>query len=142
MKLFILTCLFSFYISAAELSPLGIWLVGDKDAKVEVYQHGDKLEGKLVWLKEPNSESGQQKLDSKNPEKSLQARSIMGLVFLNGFKKESAENKWSGGLVYDAKSGKTYKGWIKLISESEMQLRGYVGISLFGRTDNWTRDKL
>lgn len=142
MKLFIFIFLSSWLLQAQETSALGIWLVGDKDAKVELYQNGEDLEGKLVWLKEPLDSSGSPKLDLKNPDSNLRKQQILGLVFLKNFKKLKNENKWTGGTVYDAKSGKTYSGWIKLQDEKTIQLRGYVGISLFGRTDIWTLDKL
>ncbi len=142
MKLFIFIFLSSWLLHAKETSVLGIWLVGDKDAKVELYQNGEDLEGKLVWLKEPLDSGGSPKLDLKNPDINLRKQQILGLVFLKNFKKLKNENKWTGGTVYDAKSGKTYSGWIKLQDEKTIQLRGYVGISLFGRTDIWTLDKL
>ncbi len=129
-------------IFAREISPLGIWLVGDQDAKVELYMNKGNLEGKLVWLKEPLDTNGAPKLDLKNPDSAKQAQQIMGSVFLKNFKKDSSENKWIDGSVYDAKSGKAYSGWIKLKNENKMELRGFIGISLFGRTDEWTRDTL
>ena len=142
MKLFIFIFLSAWYVNAQETSILGIWLVGDKDAKVELYQNGENLEGKLVWLKEPFDPSGISKLDLKNPDSNLRKQQILGLVFLKNFKKEKNENKWTGGTVYDAKTGKTYSGWIKLQDEKTIQLRGFVGISLFGRTDVWSKDLL
>ena len=67
---------------------------------------------------------------------------MLNLVFLRGFKKDSDENKWSGGTIYDAKNGKTYQAWIKMSDEKKMKLRGFIGISLFGRSDEWTKDSL
>lgn len=122
-----------------ESTPVGVWLVPAGDAKVEVYQKGDELEGKVIWLKDPLDEAGKEKTDTKNPDEKLRATPIMNMVFLKGFKKEKDENKWSGGTVYDAKSGNTYKGWIKPEGEKTLKLRGFVGISLFGRTEEWVR---
>lgn len=140
MKFFIFIFLSAALVHAEDTSILGIWLVGDKDAKVELYQNGENLEGKLVWLQQPQEPDGKNKLDSKNPEISLRSQQIQGMIFLKNFKKVENENKWTGGTVYDAKSGKTYSGWIKLIDEKKIELRGFVGISLFGRTDVWIRD--
>jgi uncharacterized protein (DUF2147 family) len=122
-------------------SPLGIWLVADEDAKIELYQNGEFLEGKIVWLKEPDKD-GKPKVDFKNPDKTLTARPVLNMIFLTGFKKIKDAKKWEDGKIYDAKSGKTYSAWIKLINENKLQLHGYVGISLFGRTDEWTRSSL
>ncbi len=123
-------------------SPVGVWLVADKEAKVELYMNGDVLEGKIVWLAEPNEKDGTAKIDIKNPDKSLVTRPIMNMVFLNGFKKDKRSDKWIDGTIYDAKSGKTYSAWLKLKDDNNMQLRGYVGISLLGRTEEWTRSQL
>lgn len=139
MKVFILVLFYSALSVAGDFSPLGTWLVEDKDAKVELYMNEGILEGKVVWLDVPNEADGNLKRDKKNPDENLRNRSILNHVFLTGFKKEPSEDKWTGGSVYDAKSGKTYKGWIKVIDQNTMKLRGFVGISLFGRSEEWTR---
>ena len=43
------------------------------------------------------------------------------------------------GEIYDPKNGKTYSGTINIVSKNRLNLRGYVGISWFGRTSHWTR---
>lgn len=121
-------------------SPIGIWWTKDKKAKVELYENGSTMDGKIIWLKEPD-ENGKPKIDGKNPDEKLRARPILNLVFLTGFQKPSdpSEATWDGGLIYDAESGNTYKAWIKVIDENNLKLRGYKGISLFGRTEEWTK---
>lgn len=121
-----------------ELSPLGVWWTKDQKAKVELFENGSNLEGKIIWLKEPD-ENGKPKIDIHNPDEKLRSRPILNLVFLTGFKKSKGEDKWIDGAIYDAQSGKTYTAWIKMVDEKNMQLRGYVGISLFGRTEEWTK---
>lgn len=127
------------FSSPPEISPVGFWLVAEKDAKVEIYQKDETLQGKIIWLKDPLDETGKIKTDIHNPNEQLSSRPIQNLIFLEGFRKEVDENKWSGGTIYDAKSGKTYKGWIKPDGENKMKLRGYIGFSLLGRTAEWTR---
>lgn len=126
-------------VQVIEPSPIGIWMVAKSDAKVEIYQKGEELEGKLIWLKEPTEKDGQDKTDIKNPDENLRSRQILNLVFLKGFKKEKDENKWSGGTIYDVESGKTYKAWFKPEGDQKLKLRGYVGVPMFGRTEEWTR---
>jgi uncharacterized protein (DUF2147 family) len=41
--------------------------------------------------------------------------------------------------VYDPKSGKTYRGKMTFVSPNQLNLRGFIGIPLFGRTTTWTR---
>ena len=49
------------------------------------------------------------------------------------------DNEWDNGRIYDPKSGNTYRGTITMTSKNRLDLRGYVGISWFGRTSYWTR---
>ncbi len=62
----------------------------------------------------------------------------MGLLLLKNFKKDN-EKEYSGGTVYDPKSGKTYDCNITVKSSKELSIRGYIGVSLFGRTTIWTK---
>jgi uncharacterized protein (DUF2147 family) len=48
-------------------------------------------------------------------------------------------NQWQGGKLYDPEKGKTYSGKITLVSPNQLDLRGFIGISLLGRTSKWTR---
>jgi uncharacterized protein (DUF2147 family) len=51
------------------------------------------------------------------------------------------DGAWSGGFIYDPNSGKTYRCKLKLKDRNTLKLRGYIGISLLGRTDVWTRQE-
>ena len=121
----------------ADNTPIGTWTNEDKEARFEIYKCGSKLCGKIVWLKEPLRE-GKPKLDRSNPDKNLQNRPILGLVFMQNFELDS-DNKWDNGTIYDPKSGKTYSCYMKVLSKDQMEVKGYIGISLIGRTQNWTR---
>jgi uncharacterized protein (DUF2147 family) len=77
------------------------------------------------------------KLDSQNPDKWLQTRSLCGLVIGTGFHKDDPTHL-SGGYLYDPKSGHTYRGTITTQGDT-LKLHGYIGISLFGRTEIWHR---
>ncbi len=118
---------------------IGFWLSEAKTGVIEIYKNGDEFEGKLVWIKDIHTGKVKEKLDDNNPEEKLQKRSLQGLKNLEGFKFDSDE--WSGGKIYDPKSGKTYSAFMKLENMKTLKLRGYVGISLFGRTSMWTRQK-
>ena len=125
--------------AVAQSSPIGIWWNQEKSAHVEVYENAGKLYGKIVWLKEPN-ENGKPKTDPLNPNEKLRSRPRLGMVVLVGLKPES-ENYWSGGEIYDPKSGKTYSLNLTAEKDGTLKLRGYLGISLIGKTQLWTRVK-
>ena len=124
---------------------LGVWNNDEKDAKIEIYKCGGKYCGRVIWLKEPNYPEGSKdgtpgtpRLDHNNPDPSLRKTSIIGLDIVRDFTSVDGHT-WSGGTVYDPKNGKTYRGKMTLVSRNQLNLRGYVGIPLFGRTTMWTR---
>ena len=124
---------------------LGIWLNQEKNAKIEVLKCGETYCGKIVWLKEPNYPEdsrdgipGTQKLDHNNPQKDLRSVPVLGLQIVHDFT-YSGENVWKDGKIYDPKKGKTYSGKMTLVSPNQLNLRGFIGISLIGRTSLWTR---
>jgi uncharacterized protein (DUF2147 family) len=113
---------------------LGTWLTGSGKGKVLIYKEGNKYNGKIVWLKEPNREDGTPKLDKNNADKTKQTTPIMGLNMLKGFIFD--EDKWTDGTIYDPENGKTYSCKITF-RDGKLDVRGYMGISLIGRTDTW-----
>lgn len=119
----------------------GIWLTtGDNPAKIQVFKTGDTFYGKIVWLKIPD-ENGRPKVDSKNPEEGKRSRPVMGLMILEGFKFNGSD-EWDGGKIYDPESGKTYSCYMSLKDNNTLKVRGYIGFSLIGRSETWTRTGL
>lgn len=130
---------------AASDDIVGVWYDQVKDAKIDVFKCGDKYCGKLVWLREPNYPPGSKegtpgtpKLDNNNPDPALRKAPRLGLEIVKDFQ-FAGDSLWKNGTVYDPKSGKTYSGKITMVSPKELHLRGFVGISMFGRTEIWTR---
>ena len=122
---------------------LGVWLNEDKDAHTKIENRGGKYFGNIIWLKNPNEEdTGLPKLDDENPDVELQKRPVMGLELLTGFEFDE-DDEWEDGDIYDPKSGKTYSCYMKFTDDTknELKVRGYIGISLLGRTTYWTRVK-
>ena len=123
---------------------LGSWKTEMDESKVEIYRCGEKLCGKIVWLKNPvytdsrDGVIGTPVIDRKNPDPSLKSRPVLSLQILEGFTAEG-NNTWGNGTCYDPKSGNIYRGKIRLAAPDRLVLRGYVGIPLFGRTSVWTR---
>ena len=123
---------------------VGVWNTADNDGKVEIYKCGSHYCGKITDLKEKvypaddkQGMAGKAKIDRENPDKSKRNTPIMGLVFMEGF---SFDGKiWSGGTIYDPDNGKTYKCKITLVNDKKLKVRGYIGVSLIGRTEIWTR---
>lgn len=117
---------------------LGTWLVGSGKAHIKITKYGDKYQGKIVWLKEPKNEKGENKVDKNNPDATKRKTPLLGITNMIGFR-YVGDKQWQHGTIYDAESGKTYSCNIKMLDESILEVRGFVGVSLFGRTDTWKR---
>lgn len=114
-----------------------LWLTEEKDAKILVYKAVDgRFYGKICWIREPDRD-GKPKTDIHNPEKSKRNDPELGMVILRGFRKDKADT-YDDGTIYDPKSGKTYSCKMTL-EGTRLFVRGFVGISLFGRTTTWSK---
>lgn len=116
----------------------GVWYNQEKTAKIEVFKDAnDTFWGKIVWLKEP-LENGKPKLDKNNSDKNKRTNPLIGLYILKDFK-QVGDNNYENGTIYDPKNGKTYSCNITYKNANLLSIRGYIGISLIGRTSEWTR---
>ena len=117
----------------------GEWFNEEKDAIITIEKGSDNSYfGKITWMKVPNNENGNPKTDPLNDDENLRSRSRLGMKIMYDFVYDG-EDEWDDGEIYDPKSGNTYSGTINMISKNRLNLRGYVGISWFGRTSHWTR---
>lgn len=116
---------------------IGTWLNEEGDAKIEVYKQGEAFFGKIVWIDDFANLPKERQLDSENPDPKLRTRSKMGMVLMHDLVFD--EDEWTDGQIYDARSGKLYSLTATLDGIDKLNLRGYVGVSLFGRTSSWTR---
>jgi uncharacterized protein (DUF2147 family) len=108
---------------------LGIYWSPKKDGKIEIYKRDNKYFGKTIWAKKDRK-------DTLNPDPKLRNVKIVGLEFLKNFVFD--EDEWVDGKVYDPESGNTYscKMWLE---NGDIMLKGYIGISLLGRSEKLER---
>jgi len=125
----------------AQLSPAGTWkTIDDKTGKprglVEISETNGVYSGKLVKTFVDNS-------DKRVCDKCTDARKdqpIIGMTILSGLRK-TGDNEWSGGEILDPESGKIYKSKMALADDgARLNVRGFIGVSLLGRTQTWQRD--
>jgi uncharacterized protein (DUF2147 family) len=123
---------------------LGPWITEGGDTRLEFFTCGENICGKVVWLKVPNyidstdGPVGNTKVDRKNPDPALRNRPIIGLQVMKGLSAKG-NKQWGNGICYDPENGKTYKCKMKLVSPKRLELRAYIGISVFGRNLVLTR---
>jgi len=138
----LLTTTISFGTDSSDI--LGLWKTDGDKSRLDLFKCGEKLCGKVVWLKVPtytdsnDGPVGTSKVDRKNPNAVLRKRPILGLQVMSGLTK-IGDNRWGNGTCYDPESGKSYRCSMELVSPTRLKLRGYIGISLFGRTYILTR---
>lgn len=113
---------------------IGEWLSAKKDSRVQIYKQGTKYYGNIVWG------TGNTHTDDKNPDATLRNRQLIGLTILKDFVFDG-DDTWEDGTIYDPREGKTYSSKMTLKNNGQLSIRGYVGISLFGRSELWTRMK-
>lgn len=111
---------------------LGEWMNAEKDARFEIYKTDNQYFGKIIWG------TGGDTQDSKNPDPKLRSRDLVGLTILKNFVFEGG-NSWTDGTIYNPKEGKTYSCKLTLIATNKLAVRGFVGFSLFGKTETWTK---
>lgn len=106
---------------------------GEAKSIVEVYEQSGKIYGKIIRiLRKEHINDVCSLCPGANKNKP-----ILGMVIINGLKKDGDEYK--GGTILDPTTGKTYKCNITLDGVDKLKLRGFIGISLLGRTQYWSR---
>lgn len=134
-------------VLAFDQSITGTWKTADGRALIDIYPCGENICGRVAWLREPNfpaddreGMAGKTRIDRHNPVPALRNRKVIGLQIMEGFSRDG-ENRWVHGTVYDSDTGKTYRARLTLITPDRLELHGYIGIPLFGRSQIWTRQK-
>jgi uncharacterized protein (DUF2147 family) len=126
-------------VAGDEIPPVeGTWLSGDGDGWIDIRIDGDGLSGVISGSPDPDPERPDK--DEKNPDPALRDRPLIGLDLFSGFR-YAGEGRWKGGRIYDPNSGKTYRCVVTLVDVDTLEVRGYVGVPMLGRTETWKRLK-
>lgn len=124
-------------LSPAQQAAVGHWQVindeGKPGGQVETYLVDGALFGKVTQLR-PGRSPGDLCTKCSGD---LKNQPILGMVILRDFQPDG--DAWAGGTVVDPDNGKEYKGKIWTTGHDQLHLRGFVGISLFGRSQTWAR---
>jgi uncharacterized protein (DUF2147 family) len=112
---------------------LGHWLTEPRDGIIEITRAADNTyQGRIIGGNAPH------RLDPHNPDPARRQQELLGQTILQGLHQDG-EGSWSGGTIYDPDSGRTYKCHVELLDRDHLKLRGFIGISLLGRTQTWSR---
>ena len=143
MRLFILLILAVLSVSVSYGQKNGVtgkWrVIDDQTSKavsiIEIYESQGKIYGKILEILNPKDRNK----TCSNCEGADKDKPILGLVVMKGLEKDGDE--YTNGHILDPKHGKLYKCYISLEEKDKLKVRGYIGISLFGRTQYWHRVK-
>ena len=137
--LFLSLLMTSSAFSADLTSATGDWLtIDDKTGKpasvIRITQVGNELKGSILKIMDPAMQNAVcDKCNGVNKNKP-----IIGLTVMWGLKK--AGNGWAGGTIMDPDNGKSYRAKMALIKDGKkLSVRGFIGFSLFGRSQTWIR---
>ena len=140
---FVLFLAFSAFIQAALPAPAGRWTtIDDKSGKpkstVKLFVNGNTLNGEIVKIYKENVRDPNETTCTKCTG-ALQNKPLIGLRIVQGLK-QNAYGSWSGGTITDPESGETYKCTIMPSADGKtLGVRGYIGVSLLGRTQTWVK---
>ena len=126
----------------ASESPVGLWrTIDDKTGKekslVRIVEANGELRATIEKLfrephEEPNPNCDKCPGERKN-------KPVLGMMIMTGLKKAGSE--FEGGEILDPANGKIYR--VKMWTAEggkKLNVRGFIGVSLLGRTQVWIRE--
>jgi len=113
---------------------IGEWYTEDQRSIIEVSKHKGQFYGKITWV-----ESGKPRKDIHNSDESVRDRLITDVYVMRDFIYNHVSNEYEEGLIYNIGNGKEYSGKIYFKDNNTIIVRGFVGISLFGKDLELTR---
>lgn len=127
----------------AQMNPVGLWKsIDDKDgsakSEIRIVETAGVVSGKIEKVLDPKSKPDDKCVECKDDRKDLP---IVGLELMRGLKKsETRDNLWDGGTIVEPSTGKVYKVQLTPVEGGKkLEVRGYIGAPLFGRTQTWIR---
>ena len=143
IKASLLTAMLFTSAAWAQNSPVGLWKTIDDEtgkpkALVRVTEENGALQGKIEKLfRGPNEDQNPKCTECTDSRKN---QPIIGMTIVSGLKKDG--NEYTGGEILDPAKGKTYKSKASLKDNgSKLEVRGYIGAPMFGRSQTWVREQ-
>ncbi|TGE29963.1 DUF2147 domain-containing protein [Hymenobacter metallicola] len=130
----------SFGARAQTAVPLGVWADDTGESHIEIYRCGDMLCGRLVWLKEAaDTSNGRPKADVHNPDPDKRTQPLQNMPVLQGLRYNASSDRWEDGQIYDPSNGHTYSCYVSLVNKDKLEVKGYIGFPIVGRSHYWAR---
>jgi uncharacterized protein (DUF2147 family) len=122
-------------LMAQQASPmLGRWLTQPGDGIIEITRTADNTyQGTIIGGNAPH------RIDEHNPDPARRQQLLLGQVILKDMRED--DGALAGGTIYEPDTGRTYKCHIESLDQDRLKVRGFIGVSLLGRSQVWTRFK-
>lgn len=117
---------------------VGVWYDDTGRGAVRISQCGGQLCGHIHWLQAPLNSKGELLHDKNNPDPAARQRPICGMQVF-GEVAPQGDGTWDGGWIYDPKVGKSYNVQIRQAGAEVLEVYGYAGVKLFGKTLVWRK---
>lgn len=121
-------------------SPVGLWRTVDDETKqskalIRIVEQGGALVGRIERILVGASDAVcEQCTDHRK------GQPVQGMTILSGLRKDG--DAWGGGEILDPKNGKVYRAKVSLAEGGrKLDVRGFVGLAAFGRTQTWLREQ-
>jgi hypothetical protein len=130
-------------LAPAQNTPIGVWKSIDDETHKEkslirVTEAGGVLTGRLEKLLDPATKPDAvcEKCTDERKDKPL-----LGMTLIRNVKQSDGDKGlWDGGDILDPNNGKVYKVRLKPVDGgARLDVRGYIGMPLLGRTQTWIR---
>lgn len=143
--LFLMMSAFALNVSAQTI--VGTWKsIDDETGKaksiIEIYKAKDgKYYGKIMELLNRGADEDKDPYCKVCPKDDYRYnKRVITMNIISGMKASSDMKSASSGTILDPKSGKIYKCSMELAGDgAKLEVRGYIGFSLLGRTQTWIR---
>lgn len=126
----------------AANTPVGLWKsIDDNTGKVRslvrIKQVNGEYQGTIEKLFRTPDQDQNPKCDKCTDAR--KDKPIIGMTILTGLKAEG-DDEYAGGEIVDPENGKVYSSKITVDDDGKkLELRGFIGISLIGRSQTWVR---
>lgn len=133
---------FSSVAAMAQMSPVGLWkTISDKDgtvqSEVRIIEKDGVVSAKIEKIFRATFKADDKCTECKDDRKD---QLVIGLEIMRGLKKTDGKDVWEGGTIVDPDSGTVYKAKVTPIDGGKkLEMRGFVGAPMFGRTQTWVR---
>lgn len=132
------------HAASTETSPIGYWktiddVTGKPKSILKIAQSDGKLYGQVIKIFPRPGQDQNERCTACKGDKHNQK--IVGMVVMTGLMQDKSDSTlWSGGHILDPLNGKTYRCYIQATDNAQrLNVRGYIGVSLFGRSQTWQR---